>query len=418
MQLTTLNPMTKTLLFTATALTLLAANAPAGDWPTWRGLKRDGSNTEQGLLTEWPVGGPPLAWQATDCGVGYSSVSVANGRVFTMGDGPDGGYVRAFDEKTGKSVWVSPVLGKPGGNYAGTRCTPTVDGGLVYALGQFGDFVCLAAATGKEVWRKSLQKDFGGSFSGWNYTESPLVDGNQVLVTPGGKNGAVVALDKKTGALLWQSKEFTDGAQYSSLIAADIYGVHQYIQLTAASVAGVEANTGKLLWRAERKGSTAVITTPIYAHNQVFVTSGYGVGCNAFKITKDSAGFTTEEIYANKNMANHHGGVILLGDYIYGHSDSKGWTCLDFKTGDVKWRHDGVNKGSIAYADGHFYCRSEGGKGTVALIVATPAGYQEKGRFEQPDRSKQNSWAHPVIANGKLYLRDQDVLLCYDVRKK
>ncbi len=409
--------MQKPLLTTLAALAIASSAALAADWPTWRGPKRDGLSTETGLLTEWPAGGPPLAWKATGCGVGYSSVSVAGGRVFTMGDGPDGGCVRAFDEKTGKSVWVSPVLGKPGGNYAGTRCTPTVDGGLVYALGQFGDLVCLEAKTGAEVWRKSLQKDFGGSFSGWNYTESPLVEANKVMVTPGGKKGAVVALDKQTGALLWQSTEFTDGAQYSSLIAADIGGVHQYLQLTAASVAGLEAATGKLLWRAARKGQTAVITTPIYASNQVFVTSGYGVGCHAFKITKDTGGFQTEEIYANKNMANHHGGVILLDGYLYGHSDSKGWICQDFKTGEVKWSNRSVGKGSVAYADGHFYCRSEGGQGTVALIVATPEGYQEKGRFNQPDRSKQNSWAHPVIANGKLYLRDQDVLLCYSVKK-
>lgn len=409
--------MRKCLLGGFTACLIATQLSTAADWPTWRGPQRDGLSTEKGLLTEWPAGGPALAWRATNCGVGYSSVSVSGGRVFTMGDGPDGGYVRAFDEKSGKAVWVSSVVGKPGGNYAGTRCTPTVDGGMVYALGQFGDLVCVDAETGSEVWRKSLQKDFGGSFSGWNYTESPLVEGNKVMVTPGGKKGAVVALDKKTGATLWQSAEFTDGAQYSSLIAADIGGVHQYLQLTAASVAGLEANTGKLLWRAERKGATAVITTPVYANNQVFVTSGYGVGCNAFKISKEGSGFKTEEIYANKNMANHHGGVILLGDYVYGHSDSKGWICQDFKTGEVKWSDRSVGKGAIAYADEHFYFRSEGGQGAVALVVATPDGYKEKGRFNQPDRSKQNSWAHPVIANGRLYLRDQDVLLCYNVKK-
>lgn len=406
------------IVLTLAALTLLSPLANAADWPTWRGPKRDGSSTEKNLLSEWPAGGPELAWKTTGCGTGYSSVSVANGRVFTMGDGPDGSSVKAFDEKSGKPVWVSPILGKPGGNYEGTRCTPTIDGDAVYALGQFGDFVCLDAATGTERWRKNLTKDFGGNYSGWNYTESPLVDGDKVLVTPGGKQGTIVALDKKTGALLWQSKEYTDGAQYSSIIPADISGVHQYIQLTAASVAGVEAATGKLLWRAERKGATAVITTPIYANNQVYVTSGYGIGCNAFKITKDADGFKTEEIYANKNMANHHGGVILLGDYLYGHSDSKGWICQEFKTGDIKWSDRGVGKGSIAYADGHFYCRSEGGKGTIALIDASPDGYKETGRFDQPERSGKNAWPHPVVANGRLYVRDQDLLLSYDVRKK
>ena len=318
--------MKRTILTLATLTTVTVA-AVAADWPTWRGPKRDDIGTEKNLLTEWPAGGPALAWKTTGCGSGYSSVSVANGRVFTMGDTPEGSTVRAFDEKSGKPLWVSPIVGKPGGNYEGPRCTPTVDGDSVYALGQFGDFVCLEAATGKERWRKSLGTDFGGKYSGWNYTESPLVDGNLVLFTPGGKKGAIVALDKKTGSLLWQSTEFTDGAQYSSLVPADINGVHQYIQLTAESVAGVDAATGKLLWRAERKGATAVITTPIYANNEVYVTSGYGVGCNAFKITKDASGFKTEELYANKNMANHHGGVILLGDYVYGFSDGKGWVC-------------------------------------------------------------------------------------------
>jgi outer membrane protein assembly factor BamB len=408
----------KQTILTLAALSLITPPASAKDWPTWRGPKRDGSSTEKNLLATWPADGPRLAWKATGCGAGYSSVSVANGRVFTMGDGPDGSVVLAFDEKTGKLLWTSEVLGKPGGNYEGTRCTPTVDGDLLFALAQFGDFVCLNVANGKELWRKNLSKDYGGSYSGWNYTESPLVDGDKVMFTPGGKKGAIVALNKKTGSLAWQSTEFTDGAQYSSLIAADINGVHQYIQLTADSVAGVNAGTGKLLWRAERKGQTAVIPTPIYANNQVYVTSGYGVGCNAFKITKDAKGFKTEEIYASKDMANHHGGVILLGNYLYGHSDSGGWICQDFKSGEVKWSDKGVGKGAIAYADGHFYCRSESGKGLVALIEATPEGYKEKSRFEQPDRSSKNSWPHPVIANGKLYLRDQDVLLCYDVQGK
>ncbi len=404
--------------FTLAAFALRPLTSPAADWPTWRGPKRDGISTEKNLLGEWPAGGPALAWKAIGCGVGYSSVSVAKGRVFTMGDGADGSSVRAFDEKTGASLWTSPILGKPGGNYEGTRCTPTVDGDAIYALGQFGDLVCLDAAKGTERWRKNLSKDFGGGSPGWNYTESPLIDGTNVMVTPGGKKGAIVALNKKTGDLIWQSTEFTDSAQYSSLIAADIGGIHQYIQLTGDSVAGVDAVTGKLLWRAERKGATAIITTPIYANNQVYVTSGYGVGCNAFKITKDADGFKAEEIYANKNMANHHGGVILLGDYLYGHSDSKGWICQEFKTGDVKWTDKSVGKGAIAYADGRFYFRSEGGKGTVALVEATPDGYKEKGRFDQPDRSNKNSWPHPVVANGRLYLRDQDVLLSYEIAKK
>ena len=402
-------------------ITLLTAiftlQIAAEDWATWRGPNRDGLSAEKGLLKQWPVGGPRLVWKSTGIGVGFSSVSVSEGRIFTMGDGADGSAVHAINAKDGATLWKSVELGKPGGNYAGTRCTPTVDGNLVYALGQFGDFVCLQAKDGKEVWRKNLMKDFGGRYSGWNYTESPLVDGDKVVFTPGGNKGAIVALNKKTGDLIWQSKEFTDGAHYSSLIAVDFGGKRQYVQLTAQSVAGVNAVNGDLLWRAERRGQTAVITTPIFDKGIVYVTSGYGVGCNAFKVTPGST-FTTEEIYANKTMANHHGGVILKDGNVYGFSDSKGWTCQNLKTGELVWNNSGVGKGSIAYADGHFVIRSEGGKGTIALIEATPTAYVEKGRFDQPDRSRANSWPHPVIANGHLYIRDQDVLLCYDIKAK
>ncbi len=411
MNLSTL--LTPLLVFTS----LLTATAAPGDWPTWRGPKRDGISTETGLLKAWPKEGPMLAWKATGLGTGYSTVSVADGRVITMGDGPDGARVLAFDLK-GKELWQSETIGKPGGNYPGTRCTPAIDGGLIYALGQFGDFVCLDAKTGKMVWSKSFQKDFGGGYAGWNYTESPLVDGNKVLLTPGGKQGTMVALDKKTGALLWQSKQWTDRAAYSSIVPSDFGGKRHYVQFTEESVAGIEATTGNLLWRAPRKGATASIPTPVLSGDLVFVTSGYGVGCNLFKLKPDSSVIGTEEVYANKNIVNHHGGVILLGKHLYGHSDSGGWTCMEMSTGEVAWKNGGVGKGAVAYADGHLYCRSEGGKGNVALIEATTTGYVEKGRFEQPDRSGKNSWAHPVIAGGKLYLRDQDTLLCYDVKSK
>ncbi len=391
--------------------------AKADDWPQWRGPKRDGVSTETGLLKAWPAGGPPLAWKARGLGVGFSSVSVADGKIFTMGDGPDMSSVRAFDANNGKPLWSAPV-GKPGGNYAGTRCTPTADGNLIYALGQFGDLVCVEAKSGREVWRKNLLKDFGGQYAGWNYTESPLVDGDRVMVTPGGSRGAIVALNKKTGATSWQSREFTDQAAYASLIQVEIGGRRQYVQLTEASVAGVAADNGQLLWRAPRRGATAVIPTPIFFDNQVYVTSGYGVGCNLFKISPAGAAFSAEQVYANKEMVNHHGGVVLLGNYLYGHSDSRGWICQEFKTGKTVWSNQGVGKGSLTCADGHLYLRGEDGSGAVALVAATPSGYQETGRFNQPDRSNQKSWAHPVIANGKLYLRDMDELLCYDVKQK
>ena len=247
----------------------------------------------------------------------------------------------------------------------------------------------------------------------------PLVDGDRVILIPGGKRGNLAALNKKTGQLIWQSKEFTDSIHYSSPIVAEIGGVRQYVQLTDASVAGIAAADGRLLWRAARKGSTAVIPTPIYYDGNVYVTSGYGAGCNLFKITAADGKFSAVESYSNRIMTNHHGGAVLVGKHLYGFSDNKGWTCQDFETGKALWQEKGkLGKGSIVYADGMFYLRAEDGKGTVALIEATPEGYREKGRFDQPDRSDKNSWPHPVVAGGRLYLRDQDLLLCYDVEAK
>ncbi len=395
--------------------------AAPGDWPEFRGPKRDGISTETGLLKQWPAGGPLLAWKATGLGDGYSGVAVVGNRIFTAGDKGDASFVVALNRADGAPVWTAK-LGKSGPvgdpKYEGPRSTPTVDGNLLFELGQWGELVCLDAGTGTELWRKDLVKDFNGTLPSWGYAESPLVDGANVVVTPGGQKGAIVALNKKTGAVAWQSKEFTDPAHYSSLVPVEYGGVRQYVQLTPASVAAVAATDGKLLWRAGRKGNVAVIPTPIFADGFAYVTSGYGAGCNLFKVTAADGKFSAEQAYANKVMANHHGGVIKIGEYVYGFSDSKGWTCQDFKTGEAKWQQNGIGKGSIAYADGRFYLRREDGPGTVALIEASPDGYKELGRFNQPDRSSKNSWPHPVIAGGKLYLRDQDTLLCYDVQAK
>jgi outer membrane protein assembly factor BamB len=409
--------------FTVTLALISAGSALASDWPQWRGPNRDDLSTETGLLKSWPAGGPPLAWKATSLGGGYAGVAVAKGRVFTMGDANQASRLMALDESSGKELWTARIgAAATVGGHDGPRGTPTVDGELVYALNQTGDLLCAETATGKEVWRKSLTADFGGRPHMWGYAESPLVDGDKVFCTPGGGRGAIVALNQKTGQLVWQSKEFTDAALYSSLIAADIFGQRQVIQLTGSSVAGVAVAEGKLLWRADRRGQRAVIPTPIYQDAQVFVTSGYETGCNLFKLSKDGEAITATQVYSNKELVNQHGGAILLNGHVYGHSDSGGWVCLDLKTGRAAWKNPGVGKGSIAYADGHLYLRSEsgrdGGSCLIALIEATPEGYKEKSRFEQPERSRRNSWAHPVIANGKLYLRDQRVLLCYDIKAK
>ena len=390
----------------------------AGDWRQWRGDKRDGHSSDKGLLKQWPQGGPKLLWKTNGIGGGFSSVAVTQDRIFTMGDGPDSSLVYALEEKDGKQVWAAKVgRTEGGGGYPGPRCTPTVDGDIVVAVGQHGDLVCLETKTGRENWRKNLQKDFAGKMmSGWGYSESPLVDGERVVITPGGREGAMVAVDRKSGKELWRCKDFTDSAGYSSVVIADIAGVRQYVQLTGSSVVGVLPNDGSLLWRAQRRGETAVVPTPIVHQDHVYVTSGYGVGCNLFRITKSGNKFSAAEVYANKVMANHHGGVIRVGDHLYGYSDGKGWTCQDFKTGNSVWAEKKLDKGAIAYADGHLYLRSERGKGTIMLIEATPKAFVEKGRFDQPDRTEQQSWPHPVIANGRLYIRDQDTLLCFDIK--
>jgi outer membrane protein assembly factor BamB len=274
------------------------------------------------------------------------------------------------------------------------------------------------AADGKEVWKANM-RDFGGKPPGWGFCESVLVDEGKVICTPGGKDGTLLALDKATGKKLWQTTDWTDGAQYSSPIIATHNGTRQYIQLTQQHVAGVSAKDGKLLWKSEWGGKTAVIPTPIYKDGFVFIASGYGVGCKLVKLGADG---TAANVWENTNMINHHGGVILVEEKLYGYSDKGGWTCQDFKTGDVTWSAKNLGKGAIHCADGMFYCLEEG-SGTVALVEVSEKGWNEKGRFKLTPQTEQRNpkgkvWTHPVVSDGKLYLRDQELLFCFDVKGK
>ncbi|HSU54241.1 MAG TPA: PQQ-binding-like beta-propeller repeat protein [Candidatus Dormibacteraeota bacterium] len=400
-------------------LSLSALLARANDWPQWRGPNRDDISTETGLLEDWPAGGPKLAWKVSGIGDGFSGVAVAAGRLYTIGDQRGASFVFCLNAADGKILWAAK-LGKAGalGGYGGPRSTPTVDGQLLYAVSQFGEMACFDTATAKEQWRKEFTRDLGGTQPGWGYAESPLVDGDVVVVTPGGKQGALAALKKETGAIIWRSKEFTDAAQYSSLVPAELGAVKQYVQLTAASVAGISAADGRLLWSAPRRGQTAVIPTPLVHDSFVYVTSGYGVGCNLFQVTPQNGKFSVKEVYANKAIVNHHGGVVLVGDCVYGFSDSKGWTCQDFRSGQVYWQDkEKLGKGSLSCAGDRLYLREESKPGTVVLLEPTKAGYKEHGRFAPAYHSEEQSWTHPVVANGRLYLRDQDVLMCYQVKQ-
>jgi outer membrane protein assembly factor BamB len=398
-----------------------ADDTKLADWPQWRGIHRDDISPDKGLLKEWPKDGPPLAWKATGIGQGFSSVAVVGDKVFTMGDIEKESFVLALNRDNGEKVWSAKV-GKAGGNYPGTRCTPTVDGDRVYALGQFGDLLCLHVTDGSEVWRKNLPTDFAGKSGGWNYTESPLVDGDKLVCTPGGKN-AVVALNKATGALIWQC-DHDDTAGYSSIVVSNAGGVRQYVQLLANGVVGVDAKDGKLLWYYKQYvKNTANIPTPIILGDQVFCTAGYNKGGALLTLSAQDGKFTVEQNYFEQKLNNRHGGVVQVGDYIYGDLDKNGqpW-CAAWKTGKLKddWlKGAGGRKGggsaSITYADGHLYIHYE--NGYVALVDATPDGYKESGVFKLANYTKE-SWAHPVVIGGRLYQREQDTLWVYDVKAK
>ncbi|MCZ7639357.1 MAG: PQQ-like beta-propeller repeat protein [Verrucomicrobia bacterium] len=413
-----MNLRTRTLCLTVLVST--TALALASDWPQWHGPNRDNRSTETGLLKEWPAGGPRLLWSANSLGGGYSTPSLARGRIYGMGYREADEVVWALDARDGNEVWSTPT--RPAyremGYAEGPRCTPTVDGEHLYILGGAGNLACLETAGGRLVWQVDLVKDHGGRMmSGWGYSESPLVDGDRVVVTPGGPQGTMAAFDKRTGKRLWQTADLTDNAAYSSIVIGTLAGERQYVQLTDAHVFGVAPADGRVLWRAPRGGKTAVIPTPVVHDDHVYVTSGYGVGCNLFHITRDGDAFAAKEVYANREMVNHHGSVVLIGEHVYGHSDARGWICQEFRTGKTVWaERRQLGKGALTYADGHLILRAEAGNGTVVLIAATPEGFIEKGRFEQPERSNKNSWPHPVVCDGRLYLRDQDVLLCYDLK--
>jgi len=392
--------------------------AAPGDWPGWRGPDRTDVSTETGLLPEWPAGGPKRVWKATGLGGGFTTPSVASGRIYLMGSKDHAEYVLALDAKDGKPVWstkVGAVGVNRGPQNPGPRATPTVDGDFVYTLGSDGDLVCVTRTEGKTIWHRHLEKDFGGKRGSWAYAESPLIDGDVLVCTPGGPSATLVALNKRNGAVIWKAQvPGRNTAGYASAIVAQVDGVKQYVQFLAGGVVGISAKDGKFLWIDKRTAGRGVTcSTPIFHDRCVFSASGYNLGGGLVKLRAHGDGVTAEEVYFTKAMVNHHGGMVLVDGYLYG-TNNTSLLCLDFKTGTTKWQSRSVGKGSLTYADGRLYVRGE--RGAVALVEATPTGYKERGRFNQPDRSFKPAWPHPVVAGGRLYLRDGDTLLCYDVK--
>lgn len=402
---------------------LLSNVCSSEDWPSWRGPNRDDISTETGLLKTWPEGGPVKLWTSKDAGLGYSGVSIASGVLFTMGaDGiaeESNEFVVAINVESGEKIWqtnVGQFLDNGWGG--GPRSTPTISGDRLVAISGKGEVVCLSTSDGVEKWRASLT-GLGGTIPSWGFCESALIDGDKVLVTPGGENGTIACFNLQTGEKIWQSSEIKEPANYASVIAVDHFGKRQYIQLTGQKVFGFDGD-GKLLWQQDFPGRTAVVPTPIYKDGQVYVTAGYGTGCLLLNITANNK---VEKIYDNKVMKNQHGGVLLVGDYLFGHSDDNGIICQNFSSGDLVWSDKKKNDDKIAvtYADGLLYCLAEN-SGECFLVEASAAGYKEVSRFKMdPQTTLRNPnggvWTHPVISNGRLYLRDQDVICCYRIRE-
>jgi len=389
------------------------AQAFAADWPQWRGPHRDGVSSDTGLLESWPAGGPRLVWKTQGLGEGYSSFAVVGDRLYTQGQQGNQEFVLAFDTNTGKQLWKIPngrAYHESRGN--GPRGTPTTDGARLYALAADGTLVCLDAASGQRIWGVNLIDKFGGRVPTWGISESPLIDGDRVIVTPGGPGASVVALEKLKGDLLWKSQ--SDPAGYSSPIAFDAGGSRKVVVFTAHGAIALDMKNGDFQWRYDKVANrTANIATPIVHDGYVFLSSDYGTGCALLKLTPGAKSVNASEVYFNRDMRNHYTTSVLVDGYLYGFSSGI-LTGMKFLTGEVAWRDRSVGKGNVTFAEGNLYAYGE--DGAVGLIEATPQAYKEKSRFEIR-KGSYPTWTPPVIANGKLYLRDQDNLYCYNIKR-
>ena len=409
------------LVSTAISLFSLALATPsrvaADDWPQWRGPHRDGVSTETGLADRWPAGGPSLLWRADGLGEGYGSVAVSDGTIYVQGTRSGRSVVFALNGNGGGVGWdreLGPRLRDSRGN--GPRGTPTVSGDSLYALTGMGELARIALADGSVRWRRNILQDFDQRNISWGISESPLIEGDWVVVMPGGDGGAIAALDRETGGTVWTSDGLTDRAGYSSLIAVDLEGAGEPLRViagfTARAGVGVRAADGELLWHyREPSNRTANAATPIYSDGLVFYTSAYGTGGGALRVRVAGDNVSTGQVWFESSLQNHHGGVVLYEGHLYGFF-GRALACVDFKTGEIVWRDRSVGKGSLTLADGKLFLVGE--RHLAGLAEATPVGYRERGRFELEDHGEP-SWAHPVVSNGVLYIHNWGELLAYDV---
>ncbi len=385
-------------------------------WAQFRGPDRANRSLATGLLKEWPADGPRVAQVYRGLGAGYSSAAFDGKRLFTMGTQGNDEVVIAFAmNEISRPLWsIRTGTIFRDGTGDGPRGTPSVDDGFVYALGANGDLACVAAESGTVKWRKNVLQEFGAANITWGISESPLVDGNRVVVTPGGQAATMVALEKSSGRTLWRSIfPGGPGAAYASAIVSQLGTVRQYVNFTSKGVIGVHADTGTPLWGNDATSNgTANCPTPLDVGSAIFSASGYGTGGGLVKLAAGRNNVQAQLAYKVRELVNHHGGMVFVNGYVYGTNDNA-LVCVDVKNGDVLWRDRSVGKGSVTYADGHLYVVGEAGE--IALVEASPDGYVEKGRFKHVNRSDKRLWAHPVVFQGRLYVRDQDTLTVYDV---
>jgi len=398
------------------------------DWPTFRGPDRTGVAPDTNLLEAWPENGPELVWEGAGAGRGYSSVVISDGQLYTLGDqlstADDGDeYLSCFDLSSGKQLWkarTGSAFEMKQKSWESSRSTPTVDGDRVYVVSPQGTLVCVNSKNGSENWRVDLTSKFGGKKAEmWGYSESVLIDGDNVVCTPGGPKNTMVALNKKTGKKVWSTSRDNDrGAGHASIVISTIGDTKVYVQTTGSGAMGVRANDGKLLWTYDFDKTTAIIPTPIVRDDLAFVAAGYGRGGALLRqVAGKNGNVSVEEVYPlNPRLGNKHGGIVLVGDYLYGDSDDKGTPfCADFMTGEIKWKSRGSGKksASVVAADDHLYFLYS--DGTMTLVKANPESMQEVSHFKVPGSGDRPSWAHPVILDGKLYLREGDKVLCYNI---